>query len=93
MPEAELIPGECDVRAWVSAALEEYATDLRCFERVWARTGEKYFGVPTPAARSLEAELLTVKVARFRDNYDGLPLRLAPIFNERPEAALTGRLN
>ena len=93
MADVELIPGECDARAWVRAALEEYAADLRCFGRVWARTGEKYFGVPSPRARTLDAELLIVKVMRFREFYDGLPPRLAPLFFDRPDAALEGRLN
>lgn len=93
MPDLELIPGECDAPEWVRATLDEYAADLRRFKRVWARTGEKYFGVPSPRARTLEAELFIVSVKLFLASYDGLPLRLAPLFHDRPEAALTARLN
>lgn len=93
MPEREALPGECDVREWSRAALEEYTAELRRFRPVWARTGEKYFGVASPHARLLDAEMFVVSVARFRNFYDGLPARLAPYFLDTPGATLFARLN
>lgn len=93
MPNGETIPGETPAPEWVRATLDEYAADLRRFKRVWARTGEKYFGVASPRARTLDAELFIVSFTRFRSSYDGLSPRLAPLFHDRPEAALTARLN
>lgn len=80
------------MREWTRAALDEYAADLRGLARVWVRTGEKYFGCAA-RARLLEAELLIVYAVRFRRFNDGLALRLAPLFLDRPEAATRGRLN
>jgi hypothetical protein len=92
MPDVDLIPGECDVREWVRAALLDYAVFLSAQSEAWAlRHGRQ--GVTAPTTRSLDAEACAVSVGMFRSFFAGLPPRLAPLFVERPEAALTARLN
>ena len=92
MADVGLIPGEVDVREWVRAALLDYRIFLDANREAWRLRHER-LGVAVPAARSLDAEACIVSLGLFRNFYDGLPLRLAPLFFDRPESALNCRLN
>lgn len=92
MDDAELIPGECDVREWMRAALLDYRIWLDANREAWSIWHERR-GIPTPSAGSLDAEACIVLVGMFRDWYDGHSLHVAPLLHYRPEGTLGVRLN